>query len=107
MLYTYNGSIPSEFETAPEGWTPVDNPPECPEGKEVVWWYPPGWVVRDPKPEGRDGYVWKWNQDSQQWVEYERPAVSQPEVAVPTAQIEAMTSTQPVALSSEQISALE
>ena len=48
-----------------EGWIEVPDAPIAPESKEVVWWYPPGWVVRDLKPDGD----WSWNQSNEQWVE--------------------------------------
>ena len=65
MLYSKNGSIPKPETDGTEGWIEVPDAPECPEGKEVVWWYPPGWVIRDPKPEGN----WSWSQSTEQWVE--------------------------------------
>ncbi len=73
MLYTKNGSIPQPQTDGTSGWVEVPDKPEAPEGKEVVWWYPPGWVVRDPMPETRDGYVWKWSQIQEQWNEYVLP----------------------------------
>lgn len=83
MLYSKNGSIPqtlddllyqvSSIYTNPEqktNWTAVLAKPEIPEGKEVVWWYPPGWVIRDPKPADEEGYVWKWHQSEEAWVKH-------------------------------------
>ena len=72
-LYSKYGSIPQPETDGTEGWIEVPDMPECPEGKEVVWWFPPGWVIRDPKPEMREGFVWKWNQNEEQWIEYELP----------------------------------
>jgi hypothetical protein len=47
MLYSKNGSIPKpEMSGDKEGWVEIEEPPVAPEGKEVVWWFPPGWVVR-------------------------------------------------------------
>jgi hypothetical protein len=68
-MYSKNGSVPKPETDGTEGWIEVPNAPECPEGKEVVWWYPPGWIVRDPKPEGN----WSWSQSTEQWVEYVAP----------------------------------
>jgi hypothetical protein len=65
MLYSKNGSIPKPETDGTDGWIEVPEPPECPEGKEVVWWYPPSWIIRDPKPEGD----WSWNQSSNRWIE--------------------------------------
>jgi hypothetical protein len=65
-MFSKNGSIPKPETDGTEGWIEVPDQPECPEGKEVVWWYPPGWVIRDPKPEGN----WSWSQSTEQWVEY-------------------------------------
>jgi hypothetical protein len=73
MLYSKNGSIPQPETDGTNGWIEVPDMPEAPEGKEVVWWYPPGWVVRDPMPSTREGYVWKWSQTQEQWNEYVLP----------------------------------
>lgn len=68
-MYSKNGSIPKAETDGTEGWIEVPDAPECPEGKEVVWWYPPGWIVRDVKPAGN----WSWSQSTEQWVEYVAP----------------------------------
>ena len=65
-MFSKNGSIPKLETDGTEGWIEVPDAPECPAGKEVVWWYPPGWIVRDPKPEGN----WSWSQSEERWVEY-------------------------------------
>lgn len=83
MLYSKNGSIPQSLQNllssvqklhdlpeASANWQEVSEKPECPEGKEVVWWYPPGWVIRDPKPADEEGFVWKWNQSTEEWIKY-------------------------------------
>ena len=75
MLYSKNGSIPKPETDGTEGWIEVPDAPECPAGKEVVWWYPPGWVIRDPKSEDREGFVWKWSQSTEEWVEYALPNI--------------------------------
>ena len=106
MLYTKNGSIPKPETDGTEGWLEVPNPPEAPEGKEVVWlnWQ---WVVRDPKPIDREGYRWKWNHEKMQWIEYQLPqTVEIPVVEISSDQIVAMSSSDVVALTSEQISSL-
>ena len=77
MLYSKNGSIPKPETDGTDGWVEVPDMPEAPEGKEVVWWCPPGWVIRDPMPSARDGYVWKWSQTNEEWNEYILPAVEQ------------------------------
>jgi len=64
-MYSKNGSIPKPDTDGTEGWIEVPDAPETPEGKEVIWWYPPGWVIRDPKPAGN----WSWSQSQEQWVE--------------------------------------
>ena len=72
------GVIPNTMPDDSPGWILVSNPPEVPEGKELIWlnWE---WVVRDPKPENREGYVWKFNHAefkantaSNGWIEYEK-----------------------------------
>jgi hypothetical protein len=73
MLYSKNGSIPYPYTDGTEGWIEVPDKPEAPEGKEVVWWYPPGWVIRDPKPADEENVKWSWSQSNEQWVRYEIP----------------------------------
>jgi len=65
-MYSKNGSIPKPETDGTDGWIEVSDPPTAGEGQEVVWWYPPGWVVRPVKPEGN----WSWSQSTEQWVEY-------------------------------------
>ena len=74
--------------------------PECPEGKEVVWlnWR---WLIRDPKPVDREGYRWKWNDDQGQWIEY-----ALPQTVLPVDPLPAITSSDIIAIDSQQISAL-
>ena len=69
MLYTKRGSIPQAQTDGTKGWIDAPDKPECPDGKEVVWlnWE---WIIRDPKPENREDYVWKWNHEERQWAEY-------------------------------------
>ena len=101
MLYSKNGSIPKPETDGTDGWIEVPDAPECPEGKEVVWWYPPGWVIRDPKPEGN----WSWSQSEERWVEYTvQEIVDIP--ALESVQVDAVTSSDIQALTSEQISGL-
>lgn len=68
IYYTKNGSIPYPFTDGTEGWVEAPAPPECPEGKQLVWlnWE---WVIRDPKPQDREGYQWNWQHDTKSWVE--------------------------------------
>ena len=100
-MFSKNGSIPKPETDGTEGWIEVPDAPECPEGKEVVWWYPPGWVIRDPKPEGN----WSWSQSQEQWVEYTvQEIVDIP--ALESVQISTITSSDFQALTSEQISGL-
>ena len=67
MLYSKLGSIPKTETDGTEGWIEVGYPPNpVADGYEVVWWSPPGWVVRPVKPEGN----WSWSQSTEQWVEY-------------------------------------
>ena len=104
MLYTKNGSIPKPETDGTEGWLEVPMPPEAPEGKEVVWlnWR---WLIRDPKPVDREGYRWKWNDDQGQWIEYQLPQAVLADLPQ-TVDVAAMSSTQTVALTSEQIAAM-
>jgi hypothetical protein len=86
-MYSKNGSIPKPETDGTEGWIEVADAPECPEGKEVVWWYPPGWVIRDPKPEGK----WSWSQSQEQWVEYTVQEITQIDT-LESSQINSITS---------------
>lgn len=107
MLYTKNGSIPKPETDGTEGWLEAPYPPETPEGKEVVWlnWR---WLIRDPKPVDREGYRWKWNDDQGQWIEYQLPqaVVLEQVVSIGSDQIESLSSSNIIALTSEQISGL-
>jgi hypothetical protein len=88
-MYSKNGSIPKPETDGTDGWIEVADAPECPEGKEVVWWSPPGWVIRDPKPAGN----WSWSQSQEQWVEYVLPNVQTVDVtALSSTDIPALTS---------------
>jgi hypothetical protein len=101
MLYSKNGSIPKPETDGTDGWIEVPDAPECPEGKEVVWWYPPGWVIRDPKPEGN----WSWSQSQEQWVEYTLPEVQTVDVSE-SAQVNSITSNDIASLTSSSFGAL-
>jgi hypothetical protein len=103
MLYSKNGSIPKPETDGTDGWIEVPDAPECPEGKEVVWWFPPGWVIRDLKPEAEEGFVWSWSQSEEQWVKYD---IRPPAPPVEEQQIETITSADIPALTSSDISAL-
>jgi hypothetical protein len=68
MLYSKNGSIPKPQTDDTEGWIEVPEPPVAGDGQEVVWWFPPGWVVRPLKPADEEGFVWDWSQSEEKWV---------------------------------------
>jgi hypothetical protein len=70
MLYSKLGSIPKPETDGTAGWIEVSDPPTAGDGQEVVWWYPPGWVVRPVKPAATDTTDWSWSQSQEQWVEY-------------------------------------
>jgi hypothetical protein len=70
MLYSKNGSIPKPKTDGTDGWVEVPEAPAAGEGQEVVWWCPPGWVVRPIKPV-KEGFDYSWSQSEEQWVEYE------------------------------------
>ena len=100
-MYSKNGSIPKAETDGTEGWIEVPDAPVAPEGKEVVWWYPPGWVIRDPKP-------WadcSWSQSEERWVEFSLPEIVDIP-AIESVQVDAVTSSDIQALTSEQISGL-
>jgi len=91
MLYSKNGSIPKPETDGTDGWIEVPDMPEAPEGKEVVWWCPPGWVIRDPMPPTREGYVWKWSQLMEEWNEYALPACTEIIEQLTTEQVSNLT----------------
>ena len=83
MLYSKLGSIPKPQTDGTEGWIEVPEPPVAGEGQEVVWWFPPGWVVRPVKPQGN----WSWDQSTEQWIEYTVvEQTSQADTALPMAE---------------------
>lgn len=76
--FSKNGSIPKPTIDDTPGWVLVPNPPtDIPEGKQLVWlnWE---WIVRDPRPEDREGYQWNWNHNLKQWVELEIAPINTP-----------------------------
>ena len=99
-MYSKNGSIPKAETDGTEGWIEVPDAPECPEGKEVVWWYPPGWVIRDPKPAGN----WSWSQSQEQWVEIVQ--VTEQVQVIASESISSLDSSDISSLTSSQISGL-
>jgi hypothetical protein len=102
-MYSKNGSIPKPETDGTEGWIEVADAPVAPEGKEVVWWYPPGWVIRDPKPEGN----WSWSQSQEQWVEYTVQEITQIDTTtIASTDLNTLTSTDVNSLSSADIGSL-
>jgi len=99
MLYSKNGSIPKPETDGTEGWIEVDDAPTAGDGQEVIWCFPPGWVVRDVMPPVREGYRWAYYLDAG-WIEF-----SVPESTV-TTEIISLESDQIVALDTQQISTL-
>ena len=100
MLYSKDGSIPYPETDGTDGWIEVEDPPVAPEGKEVIWWYPPGWVIRDPQPEGN----WSWSQTEEKWIEIVL-STEQP-VVLASADLSSLTSADISSLSTDQLSAL-
>jgi hypothetical protein len=99
-MYSKNGSIPKPETDGTEGWIEVADAPVAPEGKEVVWWSPPGWVVRDIKPAGN----WSWSQSQEQWIEYVLPEVQVVDVTtLSSTDIPALTSADLNFLTSQSI----
>ena len=83
MLYSKNGSIPKTETDGTEGWVEVPYPPIPPEGMEVVWWCPPGWVTRPVKPV-KEGFDYGWSQSEEKWVEYAvEPVLTTIEIDMP------------------------
>jgi hypothetical protein len=111
MLYTKNGSIPQPETDGTDGWIEAADKPECPEGKEVVWlnWE---WVVRDPKPQDREGYQWNWNHGEMAWVEgtwgisQVAETLSEPVESLTTDQLQELATDQIQVLTTTQIASL-
>ena len=98
MLYSKDGSYPYPETDGTDGWIEVPDMPDCPAGKEGVWWYPPGWVIRDPQPAGN----WSWSQTEEKWIEVIVPV----DIPVATVNTSALTSADISSLTTAQISAL-
>lgn len=99
MLYSKNGSIPKPQTDGTEGWIEVPEAPVAPEGKEVVWWSPPGWVVRPIKP-SKDGFDYSWSQSEEKWVEHELVASEPVDVVISGASASTVASADAFTLSS-------
>ena len=83
MLYSKNGSIPYPNTDGTDGWIEVPDAPTAPEGMEVVWWYPPGWVVRPVEPAPVEGHAWTWSQSDEKWNSYQViTSASEPAVVI-------------------------
>ena len=67
-LYSKLGSIPKTDTDGTEGWEEVPLPPTPGPGEELVWWCPPGWVVRPVMPDPVEGHCWSWSQSETKWV---------------------------------------
>ena len=118
MLYSKNGSIPKPETDGTEGWIEVPDEPIAGEGQEVVWWCPPGWVVRPIKPEQSiqtftthdfEGNVissedkladWSWSQSEERWVAYALPVidVEPTDVVIDTNSVESATANDAIIL---------
>lgn len=70
MMYSKNGSIPKPQTDGTDGWIEVPEAPTAGAGQEVVWWYPPGWVVRPVMPV-KEGFGYNWSQSEGKWVEHQ------------------------------------
>jgi hypothetical protein len=105
MLYSKNGSIPKPQTDGTEGWIEVPDEPVAPEGQEVVWVYPSGWVVRDVMPPVREGYRWSHYLD-RGWVEMPLPKTVVEVTPITSADIGLLSSGDISALTTSQISAL-
>jgi hypothetical protein len=106
MLYSKNGSIPQSKTDGTSGWIEVPDAPTAPAGKEVMWWYPPGWVVRDPDP----SVNYAWNQSTESWVQIPKPTpistAPQVEMFFATSQVASLSTSEISNLSSSQVSSL-
>jgi hypothetical protein len=67
-LYSKNGSVPKTDTDGTEGWAEVPLPPTPGEGEELVWWSPPGWVIRPICP-NNPGKTYNWSQSEHKWIE--------------------------------------
>jgi hypothetical protein len=104
MLYSKNGSIPYPETDGSDGWIEVPDAPIAPEGKEVVWWYPPGWVVRDPAPAPASDYA--WSQSTESWVKIIPQNQTSIIETLSSESVSSLTTNEVSSLSSLQISSL-
>jgi hypothetical protein len=95
-LYSKNGSIPKDHTDGTDGWVEVPEPPLPGPGEETVWWCPPGWVVRPVEPEPVEGYVWKWSQSEEKWVDYPIPTDPPAPTPPPPSPNGTITTTEPL-----------
>jgi len=105
MLYSKNGSIPKPETDGTNGWIEVPDEPVAPEGQEVVWVYPPGWVVRDVMPPVREGYCWAHFLD-RGWVEMPLPETIVEFAPIVSVDMSSLNSSDISTLTTSQISAL-
>ena len=101
QYWTKNGSIPCTETDGTEGWQQAPAPPaEVPEGKNLVWlnWE---WIIRDPKPQDREGYQWNWQHEGKMWVE--SPWGNVEPVIEPPVTIESFATDQIVNLTTSQV----
>ena len=92
-MYSKNGSIPKPETDGTEGWIEVSDAPEATEGKEVIWCYPLGWIVRDVMPTVRDGYQWSYYLD-RGWIEISTEKVITNVSILDSSDISSLTSSQ-------------
>jgi hypothetical protein len=68
-LYSFKGHYPVEQIDNNKGWYEVPDKPVAPENKQVSW-INGEWIVREPKPEDRQGWQWNWDNEKLNWVEF-------------------------------------
>ena len=95
-LYSFKGHYPVEQIDNNKGWYEVPDKPVAPEGKEVAW-VNAEWVVRDPKPQDREGYQWNWSASDKDWVECACPQAG--EVVVQPPSVDSLTISDSLTLS--------
>lgn len=115
MPFIKDNSNPLPETDGTEGWIEVANEPSVPSNQELVWWNPPGWVLRDPMPEADPLGIWKWDQNKGSWCLYNSEGLIREVNAnmtvieaepTPTVEFPALNTADLPAITTDQISAL-
>jgi hypothetical protein len=116
MPFIKDGSNPLPQTDGTDGWVEVPAAPPVTGNQEMVWWNPPGWVIRDPMPAPDPLGIWKWDQNKGSWCLYGAEGLVREvdanmtaikvENPPPTADLSSFDTVGLMAITTDQISAL-